>query len=67
MGLQEAWKGWVECVILVGLVGAEGVGLRWEGGVLDGNVDDCLGKWEESFGDGGRRVEEGDKKDVSQC
>jgi hypothetical protein len=55
LGMKEAWKGFVECGILVVLMAAEGTGLRWERGLLDGAVEECLRMWEEGFGDGERQ------------
>lgn len=62
--MEKAWEGWAECVILILLVGAEGLGCRWEGGLLDRAVEKSF--LEKASEEGAASVEEGCKKAMSQ-
>jgi hypothetical protein len=49
MEFGEAWKGLVECLLLVVLTAAEMLGWKWDAGLLDGFPDEYSEEWEEAF------------------
>jgi hypothetical protein len=59
LGFGEAWKGCVECLFLVILAMSEAMRWRWDRGLLDWCVEDCLGKWERACSGEERRLEKG--------
>ena len=61
---DEAWKGWVELGVLVALGVAEAMGLKWEGGLIDGSVERCLRAWEEVSGEKERQLERGNENAI---
>ena len=62
IGFRESWGGWAEVGLLVLLLGAEGMGLSWDGGLLDVCVEDFLTKYEDKFIGKEGKAEEGNRK-----
>lgn len=58
VSFEESWMGWAECGLLVMLGLAEGMGWKWEGGLVDGCVEEYLGSYEAMVSGKGGKAEE---------